>query len=282
MICSTRISWPLALVVSLAFSVQPVDVLAAEPPRPLVVGHRGLMNLAPECTLAAFRGCVAMRCGFEFDVRRTKDGQLVCLHDPTLDRTTNGRGNLADLNFAEVRKLDAGSRFDPAFHSERIPSIDEIFALIAEQSHGQGLFAVDLKEAGDGLEDRLVRLAEARKILDRLLFIGLTIESPDVRSRLKKASPQAPTARLAATSEEITSVLADKDSDWVYVRVLPTPDDIRRIHSAGKRIFIAGPLVAGAEPANWKKATDLGIDAILTDHPLDLAKQLRGNSANER
>lgn len=275
MIHSTRFNWPLGIAVSLALSSLLVDVRAAEPPRPLVIGHRGLMNLAPECTLAAFRACLALQVGFEFDVRRTKDGQLVCLHDPTLDRTTNGRGNLAEINFADVRKLDAGSRFDPAFRRERVPTIDEIFALVAEQSHDQGLFAVDLKETGDGLEDKIVRMAEARKILDRLLFIGLTIESPDVRSRLKKASPHAQTARLAATSDEITSVLADKDSAWVYVRVLPSTDDIRRIHSAGKRLFIAGPLVAGAEPANWQKATDLGIDAILTDFPLDLARQLR-------
>src|SRR5881396_282402 len=83
---------------------------AAEPPRPLVVGHRGLMQAAPECTLAGFRACLALRVGFEFDVRRTKDGTLVCLHDATLDRTTDGRGSLADLTFAQVRMLDAGIR----------------------------------------------------------------------------------------------------------------------------------------------------------------------------
>lgn len=275
MVHTTRLAWLLSVIVLFALTTHFFEVCAAEPARPLVVGHRGLMNVAPECTLSAFRSCVALRVGFEFDVRRTKDGHLVCLHDPTLDRTTNGRGNLADLNFTDVRKLDAGSRFDPAFHSERVPTIDEIFALIAEQSPDQGLFAVDLKEADDGLEDRIVRLAEGRKILNRLLFIGLAIESPAIRSRLKEASPQALTARLAATPDEFASILADKDSDWVYVRVLPVPDDIRRIHAAGKRIFIAGPFVAGDEPANWQKAADLGIDAILTDFPLDLALQLR-------
>src|SRR3954468_7194776 len=100
---------------------------AADPSRPLVVGHRGLMHAAPECTLAGFRACLALRVGFEFDVRRTKDGELVCLHDTTLDRTTSGRGRLADLTLAELRQLDAGSRFDPAFHGERVPRIEDVF-----------------------------------------------------------------------------------------------------------------------------------------------------------
>src|SRR3954452_14011142 len=88
---------------------------AADPPRPLVVGHRGLMHAAPECTLPGFRACLALGVGFEFDVRRTMDGELVCLHDPTLDRTTDGRGSLAALTLEQLRKLDAGSRFDVAF-----------------------------------------------------------------------------------------------------------------------------------------------------------------------
>src|SRR5262245_19301782 len=88
---------------------------------PLVIGHRGLMHAAPECTLAGFRACLALQVGFEFDVRRCQDGTLVCLHDATLDRTTDGRGELAKITFEQLRKLDAGSRFDPAFRGQRVP-----------------------------------------------------------------------------------------------------------------------------------------------------------------
>jgi len=248
---------------------------AAEASRPLVVGHRGLMHSAPECTLTGFRACLALGIGFEFDVRRTKDGQLVCLHDPTLDRTTNGRGALAELTFEQVKQLDAGSRFDPSFRGERIPRIDEIFALVEKEARGDAILAVDLKETGNGIEESLVRLAESRKILDRLLFIGATIESADVRRRLRGASAGAHTARLAPTAGDIDTAIADKDANWVYVRFLPTADDMARIHAAGKRVFLAGPLVAGNEAANWTAAADRRIDAILTDFPLDLARQLR-------
>jgi glycerophosphoryl diester phosphodiesterase len=248
---------------------------AAEPARPLVVGHRGLMHAAPECTLAGFRACVALHVGFEFDVRRTKDGALVCLHDATLDRTTNGRGPLGQLTVDELRRLDAGSRFDSSFHAQRVPRIEEIFTLIDKEAPRDSIFAVDLKETGDGLEEKIVRLAESRNCLDQLLFIGLTIESAEVRSRLKAVSDQARTARLSPTAADIAAALADDDADWVYLRFLPTAADANRIHAANKRIFLAGPLVAGHEPANWSNAVELGIDAILTDFPLELSQQLR-------
>ncbi len=264
-----RYNWFVALLLVVA-----AETWATEP-RPLVVGHRGLMHAAPECTLAGFRGCLALRVGFEFDVRRCKDGTLVCLHDPALDRTTDGRGALAEMTFDQVKKLDAGSRFDPSFRNERIPRIEDIFTLIAGEARGQAVFAVDLKDTGDGLEEKVVRLAESRNILDQLVFIGATIESAEVRTRLKAASDLARTARLAATAADIGATLADDDADWVYLRFLPTAADMNRIHTAGKRAFLAGPLVAGNEPANWSKAAQLGFDAILTDFPLGLAQQLR-------
>ena len=265
----------LALAVVVGVGQSPAMSAAAEPGRPLVVGHRGLMHQAPECTLAAFRACLALRVGFEFDVRRTKDGELVCLHDEALDRTTDGRGRLADFALAEVQKLDAGSRFDPAFRGERIPRIAEIFKLLAHEGRGDALVAVDLKESGNGLEERLVQLAKEYKVLDRLLFIGQTIDAGDVRARLRAAGAAGHVARLASSADEITSVLSDHMADWVYVRFLPTPADMARIQAAGKRVFLAGPLVAGNESANWAAATALGIDGILTDFPLDLSRQLR-------
>src|SRR5207244_10982883 len=120
------------LAFTLIVTVAAVSASAAEPSkRPLVVGHRGLMHVAPECTLAGFKACLGLRVGFEFDVRRTKDGQLVCLHDVSLDRTTDGKGALADIPLDGVRRLDAGSGFDSAFRGERVPTPDDIFALAA-------------------------------------------------------------------------------------------------------------------------------------------------------
>lgn len=67
---------------------------AAEPSRPLVVAHRGLLLHAPENTLANCRACLQLRLGFEFDVQKMSDGQLVCIHDTTVDRTTNKQASI--------------------------------------------------------------------------------------------------------------------------------------------------------------------------------------------
>src|SRR5205823_2974967 len=125
---------------------------------------------------------------------------------------------------------------------ERIPRIEDIFTLIAAEARGPAVFAVDLKDTGEGLEEKVVRLAESRNILDQLLFIGATIESSDVRARLKAASDLTRTARLAPTPADIGPALADEDADWVYLRFLPAAADMQRIHAAGKRAFLSGPL----------------------------------------
>src|SRR5260221_14149991 len=82
---------------------------------PLTVAHRGLLQHAPENTLANFRACLELRLGFEFDVQRTKDGKLVCIHDDTLNRTTNGTAKGVDLTLEEIRRLDSGTWFDSKF-----------------------------------------------------------------------------------------------------------------------------------------------------------------------
>lgn len=123
-------------------------------PRKLNVAHRGASAYAPEHTLAAYR--LALEHGADYveqDLAVTKDGVLICLHDPTLDRTTNveelfpdrwtrvtWEGNTArawlanDFTLAEIKTLDAGSWFDPKFAGERIPTFAEAIALVRGQA----------------------------------------------------------------------------------------------------------------------------------------------------
>jgi len=240
-----------------------------------VVGHRGLVREAPENTLASFRACLDLRLGFEFDVRRTADGCLVCLHDETLDRTTDGNGNVGALTLNQIRQLDAGRWFSPEFAGERVPTIDEVFALIAAHGGKGGLFAVDIKAADERVEADLVQLATRHGILDRLIFIGRTIDDAKVRERLRQANPKARIARLVANATEIEATLADLMCDWLYLRFIPSSSDAERVAVAGKRLFLAGPLAAGREAANWRRAAIAGVDAILTDYPLDLRRELQ-------
>lgn len=248
-----------------------VQLFASEPP--LIVAHRGLLNHAPENTLANFRACLELRLGFEFDVEKTKDGHLVCIHDGTVDRTTNGTGKVSDLTLEEIRSLDAGNWFDSKFAGEKVPTIDEVLQLVAEYHQHDFLIAVDLK--AEGVEQEVVRLAEKHKVLDKLLFIGRTISEPKVRDQIRAASKNAHTAAVANNTDEFPTALAATNADWVYFRYLPPKGQMETVRSEGKRAFIAGTTVSGNVPDNWQHAVNVGIDGILTDYPFELAAMLR-------
>lgn len=251
--------------------VAPLKPSAAEPPR--IVAHRGLLMHAPENTIANFRTCLELRLGFEFDVAKSKDGHLICIHDDTVDRTTNATGVVAELTLKEIRQLDAGSWFDARFAGEKVPTIEEVLKLIAQYSQQDVLIAVDLKS--EGVEQEVVQLAEKHNVMNRLLFIGRTISQPQVRDRIRSVSKDAQTAAVANHREEFQAALAWTNADWVYFRYLPPPEQMAAVRKAGKRAFIAGVTVSGNVPENWRRAADVNLDAILTDYPLELAAILR-------
>lgn len=100
---------------------------------PLIIAHRGDSAHRPENTLAAFASALEVGADVvEFDVHLTRDGHLVILHDPTLDRTTTGRGPVRQRTLAEVRALSAGypARFGQAYAGERVPTLAEALGLL--------------------------------------------------------------------------------------------------------------------------------------------------------
>jgi glycerophosphoryl diester phosphodiesterase len=101
--------------------------------RPLIIAHRGHSIAVPENTLEAYRRAIELGVEMiECDVNRTKDGELVMIHDWTLDRTTSGSGRVEDMTLSEIRDLDAGSSFDPSFAGLRVPTTAETLDLARE------------------------------------------------------------------------------------------------------------------------------------------------------
>lgn len=239
-----------------------------------IVSHRGLLLDAPENTLANFTACLQLRLGFEFDVRRCASGELVCVHDDTVDRTTDGHGRVGELTLAQLGKLDAGSWFSAEYRDQRIPTIDAVLGLIAAYQVA-GLYTVDLKADDAEVEADVVRLATKHGVLQRLLFIGRAIDHPEVRSRLKAADKSCHIAALANRSEDLAAALADADADWVYLRFVPTAAEVQAIRNAGKKSFVAGAKFAGRETANWRQAAAAGVDGILTDYALECRRELQ-------
>lgn len=125
----------------------PVPPYAAKMVRPVkAIGHRGgSYGSAPDNSLSALR--LAFQegaAGVEVDTRLTSDGVAVCFHDSTVDRTTNGTGPVDSLTLAELKLLDAGTKFDPAFAGEKVPTLTE--ALNAAK--GKGIVYLDIKTGG--------------------------------------------------------------------------------------------------------------------------------------
>ena len=130
------------------------------------------------------------------------------IHDLTVDRTTNGSGAIADLTLDELKSLDAGSWFESAFAREKIPMLSDVFACIRERQTRETTIAVNLKTISQGIEKKIVRLAEESGVLDQLLCFGMDEES---NRRLKEANPSVKTAMATSRFQGIN--LADKQ-DW--------------------------------------------------------------------
>jgi glycerophosphoryl diester phosphodiesterase len=147
----------------LAFILLPVATLVASDPPPdaakaaagvnEVIGHMGSCADRPPNTLAGVRRAAeAGAHAAEVDVRTTKDGVLVCVHDADVDRTTDGSGKVADLTLADIKRLDAGAKFGPKFAGERVPTLREVLAAAAKGKVG---VMIDLKEGGEGYAKKI-------------------------------------------------------------------------------------------------------------------------------
>ncbi|KQC07632.1 MAG: hypothetical protein APR55_00820 [Methanolinea sp. SDB] len=129
----------------------------------MIIGHRGAKALEPENTLRALRRGMDCANYVEIDVRMSSDGELVVIHDPTLERTTNGTGRVGDHTFRELRELDAGK-------GEKIPTLSEVLELTG----GSSGLVLEIKEPGT--ED-LISIEVARCRPDRLLVVSFHEES---------------------------------------------------------------------------------------------------------
>jgi glycerophosphoryl diester phosphodiesterase len=155
--------------------------------KPWVIAHRGASGHAPENTLAAFERAVALGAGFiETDLHLTRDARFVAIHDPTLERTTNGKGNVRDSSLAEIRKLDAGLWFDREFMGQKVPTLEEIVEFAAKHDV---IFYLELKyEAAWGMHHSLVGALQKSGGAARSIIISF---SEPTLTALRQVDPSA-------------------------------------------------------------------------------------------
>jgi len=247
----------------------------------LVIGHRGDSAHAPENTLAAFRAAIAAGADMvECDLGLTRDLVPVILHDKTLDRTTDGRGRLAEHDFAEVARLDAGSWFGPQFAGERIPTLEQTLDLVS------GRIRLNLEIKSEVLEqvgpERAAALAldpvRRRALLGDVLFSSF---APAVLDALRAAEPLARLGVLAG-KEQAPAVAAARVRELGAVSYNPdeallTAELVAAIHAAGARVLPWARQGRNTEPT-MRRALSLGADGFFADDPAllrRLARELR-------
>jgi glycerophosphoryl diester phosphodiesterase len=155
--------------------------------KPWVIAHRGASGNAPENTLAAFERAVALGAGFiETDLHLTRDARFVAIHDATLERTTNGKGNVKDFTLAEIRKLDAGMWFDREFMGQKVPTLEEIIEFAEKHDV---IFYLELKyEAAWGMHHSLMGALEKSGGAARSIVIS---SSESTLAALRQVDPSA-------------------------------------------------------------------------------------------
>lgn len=238
---------------------------------PTIIGHRGARTNAPENTLAGLRCAHAEGATWvEFDVKLTRDGIPILIHDETLERTTDGRGAVRDLTLDEIVRVDAGcpAVFGDRFRGERIPTLEASLALLRDLGMG---FNLEVKPC-PGLEGETSRAALA--VVARVWPADAAVP---VISSFKRASLEA--ARLAAPDLPRGYLAERLEGDWLaQARSLGcatlhpgfrdlTRDQVETAHAAGLPVLVW----TVNDPARAVELRGWGVDSLITDVPGKIA-----------
>jgi len=229
---------------------------------PLRIGHRGAAGTHPENTMVSFQRAMELGVdGIEFDVHRTLDGQFVVIHDPTVDRTTNGSGMIMAMELSEIRALDAGVKKGAEFAGQRIPTLQE---LLRSTPENLGLF-LELKAGSihyPGIEAELVELLRSEGAIGRVQISSFDHQALQL---LHGIAPEIPLGMLYADNlvdpvrlaQEIGAEALHPAWEWV------TEELVEKAHAAGLKVntwTVNHPIMIARVKA-------FGVDGIISDFP---------------
>ena len=234
-------------------------------PRPIIFAHRGDHAHAPENTLPAFQQALQKGAdGVELDVKLTLDGHVIVIHDPTVDRTTDGKGRVASLTFEAIRKLDAGKWFDEKFAGTKVPLLEEVFEVV-----GKGkMINIELKNLTtprDGLMMKVSELIKRHNNQSQILF------SSFYPSNLKTSAqmlPEVPRGLLAMSgwlglwARSFGFMFGDYQALHPHISST-SREQILRVHRLKRCVHVW--TVNTPEEINQLKEWD--VDGIITDDP---------------
>jgi glycerophosphoryl diester phosphodiesterase len=225
----------------------------------MIIAHRGASSYAPENTFAAFDLALEMGAKhIELDAHCSSDGHVVVIHDDDLDRTTNGAGPVAHRSLAELRALDAGSWFSPAFASEKIPALNAVLARYKGKLH----IHAEIKGVSLNLSQRVANLIRQHGLQEQAT---ITSFQKDRLEEMRAYAPELPTGWLVTGVSDtiIAQARALGLNQICPPGELVTPELVRQIHDAG---FSARAWGVGTE-ALMKRVIEAGADGMTVNFP---------------
>jgi glycerophosphoryl diester phosphodiesterase len=231
----------------------------------VAISHRGEHLKHPENTMAAYRAAYEAGADFiETDVRTTADGKLMIMHDSSVDRCTNGHGDLANMTYDDVRKLDAGARFAETFKGAQVPTFDEVLAFakgkIGVYIDAKRISAQDVVDAvrRHGMEDHVV------------LYGGL-----ELQRAVHELEPRIKMMPEASSLDAITQIVQELHPPVIAFDARDFRDEVIAVAKNAKAGIYVDRLGPADNPESWEGAVKRGATGIQSDHPAELVQFLR-------
>ncbi|MCX7721794.1 MAG: glycerophosphodiester phosphodiesterase family protein [Verrucomicrobiae bacterium] len=222
----------------------------------LVIGHRGNSLHAPENTIAALRACSNKAEMVEFDVRVSKDGHLVLMHDWNVDRTTDGNGAVSNLTLVEIKALDAGSWFSTNFVGEKVPTLEEALTNVLQ-------FATPLVERKAGPAPKFVetfrRLGAVTNILLQSFDWAFLAEVHALEPRIRLSA----LGNEDLTEAKLREIIKTGARIVAWERSKLDGAQIELVQRAGLKVFVW----TVDDPHEIERFIRLGVDGIISNDP---------------
>ena len=245
-------------------------------PAKRLCAHRGFSTIAPENGMAAFGAAVALGASeIEFDLWWTKDGEIVSIHDPTLERVSNGTGKVYEHTYAELAAFDFGVKKGPNFKGTRIVKFSEILAKFSQHT----IMNIHVKDIGRAWDDavlaKAIRLIDAYDARRHVYFMSACGPLQDQLARLAPDIPRCMgnSGDNKSHPDIVDRAIAHKCQMVQLFKPYFDQALIDRAHAAGLRVNVFW----SDDPAEAKRFLDMGVDTILTNdyQPISAATRLR-------
>ncbi len=241
------------------------EVLAKE--MPIVCGHRGDSHSFPENTLPAFKNCLDNGIpAIELDVHQCKSGQIVVIHDDTVDRTTNGHGCVKDLDWDYLHGLNIKSSFIKPGQIVKLPLLKEVLTLV----NGQMTINIEIKGYTPDLVKGVIELLHDYPKTAKIIISSFEYESLEEAYRLDKSLKLAYLTEKSQFLDVTDKLKKINACAWNPDFKSLTSNDVKLAHQNNYKIW--SWTIDGSD--NYKRACLFNIDGIITNEPLKLVKYL--------